>query len=900
LSRIPALDADERHGAGSDATQAVDHSFDALLRQAAQASTPLQSDPRVRLAMGASLASGRLSVLRRIGEGGMGVVYEAFDSERRVRVALKTLAHLDPASVYRLKNEFRSLADVRHPNLVQLHELFADGPQWLFTMELIAGERFDYWVRPSRAAPDALASAVIALDEARLRVALPQLLAAIEAIHAAGKLHRDIKPSNVLVTDDGRVVVLDFGLAVDPDLGGVGQTVADQSVSGTPAYMAPEQAAGHAATQASDFYALGVMLFEALTGRLPFAGTVGEMLARKQTQDPPSAYTLVPDAPADLADLCTRLLARDPALRPVAAALRTSLLAADGGHAPSRAQTRAPAEHTPQLFGRQRELAALRDAYQATLAGQAVVLLVSGDSGMGKSALLESFLQALREEGQAVLLAGRCYERENVPYKGFDSLVDDLSRQLRRLPAADAAALLPREVYALARLFPVLDRVAVIAEAPKKELSDLHLLQQRAFSAFVELMARLRDRHPLVLLIDDLQWTDQDSVRFMRQLLLQPEPVPALVVLAHRAENSSDNTFLQSIIETASANSGLSLRTLQVAALDHAALVQLAQSRLADGADARLAQGIASEAQGSPFFAGELARAALSHDGAAPTLNEALAAHVQALPADARRVLSVLALAGQPLAPAAAIEAAGLFDGHEQLDLLRSERLLRMSIDSEGTRAIECYHDKVRELVTSRMDATLALALFSGLSQALIASPNADPELLTRCLEAAGLSVRAAQYAVQAAERAMQALAFDRAARLYEKALELGTFVGASLHALRVARAGALARAGRGVIAGEAYLAARASATPEQALGLTRQAAEQYLMCGRTLRGRELLAEGLRPLGSTCLRSPQRRSPRASGRGCACACGACASSRARIKTRGRSLDWRRCASQPTA
>jgi serine/threonine protein kinase len=180
-------------------------SFDALLRQAA----PVYKAPAAvpLLAPGTALAGGRLSILRKLGEGGMGVVYEAFDAQRIGRVALKTLTRLDAANVYRLKNEFRALADVTHENLVRLHELFAEDDAWFFTMELVAGERFDAWARPESA-----------LDERRLRAALPQLVLAMSAIHSAGKLHRDLKPSNVLVTPEGRIAVLDFGLAVDAAL----------------------------------------------------------------------------------------------------------------------------------------------------------------------------------------------------------------------------------------------------------------------------------------------------------------------------------------------------------------------------------------------------------------------------------------------------------------------------------------------------------------------------------------------------------------------------------------------------------------------------------------------------------------------------------------------------------
>src|SRR5262249_11247924 len=168
---------------------------------------------------------------------------------------------------------------------------------------------FDEWVRPGGV-----------LDEARLRTAFPQLLRAVMAIHGAGKLHRDLKPSNVLVTPGGRVVVLDFGLAADLDDAGVGQTLADDVFSGTPAYMAPEQAAGQA-TAASDFYALGVMLFEALTGKLPFGGRPHEMASNKRRRDAPSAASLCPGVPPDLDAICRALLRREPTARLEGAAL---------------------------------------------------------------------------------------------------------------------------------------------------------------------------------------------------------------------------------------------------------------------------------------------------------------------------------------------------------------------------------------------------------------------------------------------------------------------------------------------------------------------------------------------------------------------------------------------------
>ena len=163
----------------------------------------------------------------------MGVVYEVHDRVRREVVALKTLLRARPADIYRLKREFRSLADVAHPNLVSLYELVVDGADCFFTMELVHGVNLVEYVR----GPSATASR----RAEQVRHVFRQLVEGIDALHRKGKLHRDIKPSNIMVTPGGRVVILDFGLAVDivPDDDAVGE-----SMAGTPAYLAPERRLG--------------------------------------------------------------------------------------------------------------------------------------------------------------------------------------------------------------------------------------------------------------------------------------------------------------------------------------------------------------------------------------------------------------------------------------------------------------------------------------------------------------------------------------------------------------------------------------------------------------------------------------------------------------------------------
>ncbi|MET0390476.1 MAG: AAA family ATPase [Polyangiales bacterium] len=839
-----------------------------------------------------SLTSRRYRIERELGRGGMGVVYEAYDVERGARVALKALTHSDALNIYRLKNEFRQLSDISHPNLVSLHELTFDGDQWFFTMELIDGSPFDEYVfangaskeRTDRNLPATMVGRARMLrdpsvtlsqpgiasdfrlpitpcDLTRLRPALTQLAAAIFALHDAGKLHRDIKPSNVLVGDDGRVVVLDFGLVsdttwVDQNAHEPDKTIADAAF-GTPAYMAPEQAVGEPITTASDWYSVGCILFEALTGRLPFEGTVLQILRQKEDQAAPHPSHVVRGIPEDLDDLCSALLRRDPAARPDGAQIMRWL--AGSSVPPPLRDT--PAENKAELFiGREPHLSMLSAAFGRALAGKMSVVFVHGYSGMGKSALVRCFANDLIRGNQALVLRGRCYERESVPYKAFDDIVDALSSHMKKLSSEEASELLPRNIRSLARLFPMLNRVRAISHArvPLHQTSDPIELRNQAFGAFKDLLLRLCDWQPVVINIDDLQWADMDSARLLSYLLSRPDTPPVLFVGVYRREEAVTSPFMRHVLADPTLNTSETVH-LGVGPLQRDEAAQLAEQLLssshASDQTKRHAAAVAQESEGVPYFIGELARHMRQFDdpgapSTAVSLLQVIRTRLMCLTPQAERLLQVLSVAARPIEQGVALEAAQLPTSDRAVfQELRAARMVR----TRGTRQTdlaETYHDRVRETVVADLPARRIREIHARVAETSERWGVGEPEQLVVHYAEAGEGGRAGETALQAARAAADKLAFDRAADLYRKALELLPEADQSRRReLQVRLGDALAHAGCGAQAADVYLRAASEHEAGAAGPLTRIAAQQLLASGRCEAGADLTVQLLAQVG---------------------------------------------------
>lgn len=456
----------------------------------------------------------RYRYLRDLGRGWGGLVYLAFDIAESREVAIKQLLHGSREARTRFQREARALSRLRHPGITRIYDVDLSAAQPYLVMEYVPGKPLTE-LAPSPA--EALAIFANVAD-------------VLSVVHAHGIVHRDLKPSNILVTPSGEVKVTDFGLA------SLGE--ADRRLQGgTPAYAAPEQLQGRQTDSRSDLYSLGVMLYEYLTGTLPFevdlAGYVESPVAVA-----PRLRERVPSAPAELDALLADLLAWDPAGRPrlagqVAAVLRrcahgdADAMIRVRRYPPSDTEQVAPAPGIwlePPLVGYDAPLAEVREMLARVRAGSAQVLLIRGEAELGSAKVIEALSAMTRTQGLSWCY-GSASQAVRVP-------LAPLTQALRE--CGHHAADWPLDYIPLLGLLPELAVKPAPAEAPLPPAGlpaadeALQAQRQRLFAACLELLRGCSAQRPLALVIDQLQWCDEASLALLRHLLTSAQQAPIL------------------------------------------------------------------------------------------------------------------------------------------------------------------------------------------------------------------------------------------------------------------------------------------------------------------------------------------------------------------------------------
>lgn len=810
---------------------------------------------------------GRFRILSSLGSGGTCEVWRVRDGEHGDIVALKALRRLDATSLYRLKREFRLLSGIEHPNLVQYYELIGgvDEHDWLVTMEYVAGSDFLTWCRGKRkkgvsessrtasyesslpsqdidlaeeCLPKAASNGNGLPDLMRLRSAMRQLVEGVAAVHRAGQIHRDLKPGNVMVTPAGRAVILDFGLVAEADQDYTEGTMTDQ-IAGSAAYMAPEQAVGHRLTEAADWYAVGVMLYEALTGAWPYSGHVYRMLRAKQELDPVPPRVLVPECPEDLNQLCMALLHRDPERRPVVHQTRAALRGREVrvGFRPKEVG----------LHFRDSAMARMERALDATREGQLTVLELQGVTGSGRTALLREFVRRARNSGEVSFLKARCFPWEKVKLAVVDGLVDNLTRVLRRMDNRRVSRRFadPDLAYAI-QAFPALERVSAlstdfvdVSDEPKEEII------QRGVATIGRTIGRLMAYKTVVLVVDDAHLAPIESARAFAYMIHQAGRGRLMVVLASDAENTGP---MSRWLIPELTGLGARHHSVELTPLSMSACKSLAAAWLSLPEDDRNVAMLANESGGNPGQLYRLARQMVGLAERPGVVNAVVVSQVRGLPPGTMALLQVLCVADEPIPIEVLVLATRLGDEPAQHVSALLALGLMIEIPRQG-RVVEAAGHELSEWVRSGMSGEMQRSAHMALANALEGHGGAHPLSLVRHFSLGGARQKAGVMAWMAGREALHGGRVSEAGRLLEQALQLGEWSAREERSVWIHLGQSRVMSGRCLDGAEAFKRVVELSHPADQARAGLQVARLQVTGGRVLEGEVAIEESLTRAG---------------------------------------------------
>lgn len=494
----------------------------------------------------------RYRIVDSLGQGGMGEVCLADDLILHRQVALKFLSSEGSESSEQLLTEARAAAALDHPFICSIYEVTAIDDRPCIAMEFVRGETLE---RRLRRGPLPLAEG--------LRVA-EEIAEALEAAHKRRVIHRDLKPANVMFREDQHIKVMDFGLAARLPAADdfqhdvvFGHGTSLDPVSGTPAYMAPEQIRGEPPDRRSDIFSFGVLLYELLSGSHPLLKIGVDATFAAILNEPVTPLSArVSAIPRSVSDVVDRMLAKDPVERyqsfgDIRRELRrlTVDIAAPAAAPPAVLFEPVTSGRVPGLVGRESERAQLLDSVTRAASGNGGMVVLAGEAGIGKTRLAEEALDTARRLGWQTLV-GRCYEEDDkpplIPYIEILEAASQLMhppvfRQSVEPSAPELARILPE----LHRLFPEMP--------PPLELPPA-LRQRFLFTNVREFLTRSCRYNPLLILIDDVQWADETTVQLTQHLAPALTSLPIVVVLVHRDAEATGSTVkgaLQTFLDRA-------------------------------------------------------------------------------------------------------------------------------------------------------------------------------------------------------------------------------------------------------------------------------------------------------------------------------------------------------------
>jgi tetratricopeptide (TPR) repeat protein/predicted Ser/Thr protein kinase len=464
-----------------------------------------------------------------LGEGGMGEVFRARDSRLGRPVAIKVIRGeraLQPDFRIRFQREARATAALNHPHICALYDVGEqDGASYL-VMEYVEGQTLAARLREGP----------LPLDQLLRRAT--EASQALAAAHERGIIHRDLKPANLMLTASG-VKVLDFGLAKftgteAPALDATGA----HTILGTPSYMSPEQTRGEELDPRSDLFSFGCVLYEATTGVRPFRGSsLPEILREVVSGHPPAPSSLRPELPAGWDSVLMRMLAKDRDRRYQSAADLFSALEELRGSAPLAGPRTEEREPDP-VFGREKELGRLEELLNSAMQAGGRVVLVSGEPGIGKTALTGMFVyRAKKKNADLVLARGACVEQYGAG-EAYLPFLDVLGSLLQGPGRERMVALMRRHAPTWCLQFPAVFSSGAIDQILREATGAT---KERMLRELGDALAALTSETPVLLVLEDMHWTDPASVDMLRHLAERAHGQRLLLVVTARPEDIERN-----------------------------------------------------------------------------------------------------------------------------------------------------------------------------------------------------------------------------------------------------------------------------------------------------------------------------------------------------------------------
>jgi len=736
--------------------------------------------------------SNRYRIDVEIGRGGMGVIYRAHDLLLGRDVAVKLLMNpgLQPGSEASrrssLLREARAAAQLNHVHIVGIYDVLVFGNQdenACIVMELLPGPSLHS--RPPAGLEESL-------------TVIRQVCSALEHAHRQGIIHRDLKPENIIWSGQN-VKLSDFGLARSLS----GRLSIEGAVAGSVFYMAPEQALGKEVDARADLYSLGVLLYELTAGRLPFTADDPIAVISQHLYAPvvpPSTYQ--PDLPPALEELILRLLSKRPEDRPATATevlealnrLRAGTPQLEGQHLPELPAEKPLKESLLEriargrMIGRSAEFQNLRLRWSLASQGQAQLVLLSGEPGVGKTRLAKEFIAFARLQG-ATVLQGGCYEYEAaIPYL---PLSDALGEWASAQPGEALRERLGSLAAELSRLVPEIEtRLGPLLPSPSIPPEEERL---RLFDHVARFLQRLAAENGLVLFIDDLHWADRGTLSLLHYLLRRLRNERILLLAAYREieldrSHALGATLAEWSRERLAAMTRLPLGRLSLEDCRAFLSVLFGQQEIS----LDFTRAIYQETEGNPFFIEETIKALIEagqiyrKDGAwerreieelaiPQSIKEAVGRRLDGLAQQTCEVLHHAAVLGKTFE----FSRLAAFTGHPEETLLDAldEALTAQLVRPEGEEVFVFTHDKIREVLYEELNPIrrrrLHQRLAEKLEQLYLQGARGLPvqDLAHHFLNGGDLA-KGLHYAVLAAEKAAGLYAYDEAQRYYALASE--------------------------------------------------------------------------------------------------------------------------------